>query len=213
MWYSRMIPCATRSLREVEYRGASALIFLILLICAFGCSDKRIESGGDVLIAPGVPFVTPGPNELGYRVNAVQLVTARFRGETYVFQAQIDVTPERVTFVGLDGFGRRALTVTYSGARMDVQAEPWLPAGIRPANMLADVAFIYWPEASVRGGLVNSAATLRSSTKSRSIEVAGSEVIHVDYDNPEGRPWSGSVRYRNLAYGYELDVQSVVDHE
>jgi hypothetical protein len=45
----------------------------------------------------------------------------------------------------------------------------------------------------------------------RSITDHGREIIHVDYGpRPTTTAWARSVRYRNMAFDYELDLQSAV---
>lgn len=177
-----------------------------------GCATTP-QPEASALIAPELRFAIPGPRELGYRVDASQLVTAHFRGDTQVFEAHLTVSPERLTFVGLDPLGRRALTVISTDAGISVDAAPWLPAGLKAENILADIAIMYWPEEAVRRGLSSSAAILHADPHERSITAAGREIIHVDYGPRQGESWAGSARYRNIAFGYELDLQSAVTPE
>ena len=184
-----------------------------LIVIAFGtlagCAAAPPPEAS-ALIAPELRFAIPTPRELGYRVDASQLVTAHFRGHTQVFEAHLTVSPERLTFVGLDPFGRRALTVTSTDAGITVDAAPWLPAGLKAENILADVAIMYWPEEAVRRGLAHSAAVLSADSHGRSITANGREIIHVEYGPQQGDAWAASARYRNIAFGYELDLQSAV---
>jgi Protein of unknown function (DUF3261) len=189
---------------------------LRLVVLAFGmlagCAAAPAPEAS-ALIAPELRFAIPSPRELGYRVDASQLVTAHFRGDTQVFEAHLTVLPERLTFVGLDPFGRRALTVISTDAGITIDAAPWLPAGLRPQNILADVAIMYWPEEAVRRGLAGTAAVLRADAHERSITANGQEIIHVEYGPRHGERWAAFARYRNIAFGYELDLQSAVTPE
>jgi hypothetical protein len=47
---------------------------------------------------------------------------------------------------------------------------------------------------------------LAVGTGFRSVSVGGKEMIHVAYDGSD--PWNGSLTYHNLAWGYELAVES-----
>jgi hypothetical protein len=187
-----------------------------LIVIAFGtlagCATAPPPEAS-ALIAPELRFAIPSPRELGYRVDASQLVTAHFRGDTQVFEAHLTVAPERLTFVGLDPFGRRALTVTSTDAGITVDAAPWLPAGLRSENILADIAIMYWPEAAVRRGLAGTAASLRADAQGRSITANGREIIHIEYGPQQGEGWAGFARFRNIALGYELELQSAVTPE
>jgi hypothetical protein len=191
-------------LKRVCVKTAAMIVAAVLASCA---TVPPAEKG--VPIAPGVYFSTPTPAELGYTVNTTQLITARFRGQTYVFQTQVTISPDRLVLIGLDPFGRRALTVTSTASGMTTEAEPWVPAGLRVANILADMAIVYWPEKSVRRGLDPAKATLDATPQSRTITADGREIIRVEYGPSERTGWAMSARYVNIAYGYELDLRSV----
>jgi hypothetical protein len=162
-------------------------------------------------IAPELPFALPSPRELGHSVNAVQLVTAHYRGDVQMFEAHLSVSPERLTLIGLDPFGRRALTLTLTDSGMVVDKASWFPQRLRPENILADVAIVYWPEDAVRRSLARTDAVLTSDARGRSIIADGREVVRVDYGEKQGDAWAGAAHYRNDAFGYELDLRSSVD--
>ncbi len=162
-----------------------------------------------VPVAPDLSVTLPRPEELGRSVEVSQLVTARYRGETIAFEGHLSATPDRVLLVGIDGLGRRAITITWTDAAVTAETAPWLPSSLRPENMLADLVLLYWPEAVVRRAIAPSAATLEANSRTRSVSVAGKEITHADYSGAD--PWSGHVTYRNLAWDYSLDVQSRED--
>lgn len=184
-------------------------VFLLVGTVA-GCVAESPPRAASALIGPDLRFAIPSPRELGRSIDATQLVTAHFRGQTQVFEAHLSVAPERLTFVGLDPLGRRALTVTADDTGITVDAAPWLPSGLRPENILADVAIVYWPEEAVRRGLSRTSATLRADRHERTITVDGRDVVQVEYEARQGDAWAGAARYRNVAFGYELDLQSAV---
>ena len=46
---------------------------------------------------------------------------------------------------------------------------------------------------------------------SRSVLIAGQEVIHAEYQPAVGGDiWVGDSHYRNLSWGYDFDIQSVL---
>ena len=160
-------------------------------------------------IAPGIFFATPRPQELGYRVEAVQLVTASYRGERFVFEAHISASPERITLVSIDSLGRRALSATRSSDTLTYEAADWVPRELRAENILVDLALVYWPEQAIRAGLEGSAATLIARGNERSIVAGGREIVHVDYEaSAVPDPWAGKSRLRNEAFGYALELRS-----
>jgi hypothetical protein len=161
-----------------------------------------------LLIGPGQRLNVPRPADLGRRILATQLITLRGYGQTFVLEVNLSVTKERVTLVGLDGMGRRAVTITWTGQNVSAETAPWVPETLRPGSMLADIILIYWPEAAVRRALPDGGALLQEA-HGRTIQVNGKDVLRVDYGSAAGAaPWNGTLHYSNLAWGYEVDVQS-----
>lgn len=177
----------------------------LVALGACSTSTRRAEAQ----IAPNIKFELPSPQELGYSVDAEQLVTARYRDDTQLFEAHLTVSPQRVLVIGFDPFGRRVFTATLTDGTTTFEATPALPSGLQAGNILADVAIVYWPDGAIRRGLPNS-AEVRTEDDSRSILVGGREIIRVDYDTPPERGWPKLARYRNEAFGYALDLQSTV---
>ncbi|SEH50012.1 DUF3261 domain-containing protein [Magnetospirillum fulvum] len=182
-------------------RVRAALVLLIGLGLAACAAPPPPPEPGRVTIAPGITLALPSPAALGRSVDAVQIVTARHRGDSFVFEGRLSVEPERLLLVGTDSLGRRAMTVTWSQGQISVERAAWLPDSLRPENILADIVLLYWPEAAVRSGL--SGADLTEQTGNRAI---GSAIL-VSW---QGDPWNGTAHLRNLVWEYELDVRSVL---
>lgn len=159
------------------------------------------------LIAPGQLLVLPRPADLGRRIVAVQLITAKGAGQTFVFEGHLNIRADRVMFIGLDSLGRRAVTISWNGRDISADVAPWLAGMLRPGSLLADLVVIYWPETSVRNALPPGGELLQEP-HSRTIRIAGRDVVHADYDWPLGGRWNGTLRYSNLAWGYQIEVQS-----
>ena len=176
------------------------------LFAAFTCLCLAACAGSPsvperVLIAPGVTLALPSPADLGRRVEAVQMVTARHGDLTFLFEGRLSVTPERLLLVGSDPLGRRALTVTWADGRMAEERAAWLPDGLRPANILADIILLYWPDGVLRQSLAG--AGLEQTTTGR--KVGG--VIEL---SRTGDGWNGTAHLRHLAWDYDIEVRSVV---
>lgn len=184
----------------------SALLMLALAACRTEPADMTVAP---IPIAPDLAMTLPRPDDLGRSVEATQLLTARYGAQSFVFEARLSATPDRFLMVGLDPMGRELLRITWSPSGLYYQAAPWLPAGLRPENMLADIVLLYWPETVVRRTLAAAGGTLVSGPHSRLVMAGGKEVMRADYQPVAGEsPWTGRLHYRNLAWGYELDIQS-----
>jgi len=168
-----------------------------------GCTASVPRSSESVLVAPGVLLELPSPAAFGRRADLVQLVTARHGTEVFVFEGRLSVTPDRLVLAGTDLLGRRAMTIDWDGARMDVERAPWLPETLPPENVLADIVLLFWPEEAVRRGL--DGGELAVSPTSRSIRRGSEEVIAITYD---GDPWTGTARLANRPRNYTIEVRS-----
>jgi hypothetical protein len=173
-----------------------------------GCATVPLPPG-ETRIAPSVVFAIPGPEALGYPVAATQLITAHVRGNTLAFESHVEIGKESIDLVGLDPFGRRALTIHWRDGVLSYETAPWLPDRVKPENILADIAITYWPEAAIRAGLASSGATVEDSPAHRTIIAGGHAIISIDYDGAEAQRWTGMVHYRNEALDYDLDIRSV----
>jgi hypothetical protein len=195
--------------------GARPIVSRLLAVIAIApfaaCATRYFASPGSTAIAPGVEFAIPMGSELGYSVEATQLITARFRDKTQTFQAYLSVSPNNITLIAFDPFGGRALTIVATNAGIHTEAAPIVPAVLKPGNILADVAIVYWPASVIRQGLAGTSATLYEDQSERTISIGGREVVRVSYKGRHRNTWAKAAYLHNIAYGYELDLRSVTD--
>jgi len=191
----------------VVIRAAVLAVLTLALAACSGGPDERLAA--PVRIAPDLMVTLPQPGELGRDVEASQLLTARYGEQAFTFEARLSATADRFLMVGIDPMGRELLRITWTSTGVDSVAAPWLPSTLRAENMLADIVLLYWPEEIVRRTVAASGGVLVSGPHSRQIWVGGREVMRADYRPADGANlWSGRLSYRNLAWGYELDIQS-----
>ena len=173
-----------------------------------GCASHR--HGTEAFVGPDLPFRTPGPRELESTVRVAQLITAKYGSETYVFEAQLSVSPDQLTLMCIDPLGRRALTIVSTGEEVTTDAAPWLPKGLRAENILADIALVYWPADAIRRGFLGTRAIVAVNAHKRTITLDDREIVSVEYEPQDGQAWPSSASYRNHAFGYELVLRSAV---
>jgi hypothetical protein len=179
---------------------------LMLGACATHSAGPTANS---VQVAPTLTLVMPRPRDLGRSFEVAQLVTARYGEQAYVFEGHLSATPERFLMIGLDTTGRRALTITWTDSGIIYEAAPWVPAQLHPENILADMVLLYFPDAVIARALSASGGAVTTTPSRRSITADGKEVVVAEYQPAvPGDPWSGRQHYRNLAWGYELDIQT-----
>jgi Protein of unknown function (DUF3261) len=185
-------------------------LLTLLMIFSAGCAVRYEVSPGSTRIAPGLELLLPTPRELGYSIEATQLITAHYGDQIQVLQAYVSVSPEKITLIALDPFGNRALTVTATNDAIHTEAAPIVPTVLHAENILADLAIVYWPASTIRRRLEGSSASLYDDESERKISVDGREVVRVKYESPHEHSWAKRAHLHNIAYGYELDLQSTV---
>src|SRR4051812_22875513 len=151
----------------------------IVLIASLltGCTTLASQQQSDIAMAPGVRMVLPPLKDFGKSVEATQLVTVHYGEQTFVFQSRIHLTPSRCLMEVFDPMGRTAMTIDWRPAGMTYVAATWLPAQVRPKNILADFVLLNWPAASVQRAINHSRAELISRPKMRSVLSADHEMI------------------------------------
>jgi hypothetical protein len=158
----------------------------------------------ETLLAQGITCAMPPP--VGVNVNAAQTIVAHFRGQSFSFEAQIQSTPDEFDLVALDNLGRRAMSVKWRGGHMDYTRADWLPAAVRPADMIGDIAIVFWPDDIVGPALKACGASLTTTETGRVVKIRNRAVVDVRYENGEG--WNRTAHLRNLAFGLSIDIQS-----
>jgi hypothetical protein len=191
-----------------SFRRMGFLLALVVAGCATAKDDRALAT---VAIAPDMNMGLPRTADLGRTVDAVQRVTARRAESVHVFEVRLRATAERVQLAGTDPAGRRAMTIDWRDGQLAVERAPWLPDGVRPENILADLVLVFWPENALRAVLAETQAslTVEPGTGTRIVRHKGRDRVTVRYDGP-GDPWSGVARLRNAAWEYELDIRSMI---
>ena len=188
----------------------SRLLLILVMISSSACATRYEASPGSTRIAPGLELLIPTGRELGYSIEATQLITAHFSDRVQVFQAYVTVSPEKITLIAVDPFGNRALTVTATDDAIHTEAASIVPTVLHAENILADLTIIYWPASAVRRRLEGASASLYDDPSERKINVDGREVVQVTYETPHEHSWARRAHLHNIAYGYELDLESRV---
>ncbi|MBK8158048.1 MAG: DUF3261 domain-containing protein [Rhodospirillaceae bacterium] len=185
-------------------------ITAILLILA-GCTPTPVAVTDNLpYFAPGRLLELPLPGDLGRSVEMSQMITVRHDGEVFTFEGHISINPQRFLLVGVDGLGRRAMSISWDmSGKVTAERADWLPSVVRPGPMLADIVLLYWPSRKLRQSLAPSGAVMRDAPNRRVVVVDGVDVLEIDYLSGGDQSTNGRLRYRNHAWGYDIDVRSV----
>jgi hypothetical protein len=183
----------------------------VALLALCGCAttppnSSVVLSDDQAVLAPRLTCTIPPPGNAGGTVNVAQSIVARFRGQTFYFDVQIQATPDNFELVALDALGRRAMSVKWHGGQMDYTRASWLPDQVRPADILADMAVVYWPTGVVAAALAACGANLIETGSGREVKAGERALIAVTYERGEG--WNRPAHLHNMAFGFDIDIES-----
>ncbi len=187
------------------------LLPLVLSVALCGCASSRMAAGPKLpdetaTLAPGMTCTIPAPGAGLKDASVAQSIVVHVRGQTYTFQAQIQITADEVDLVALDNLGRRGMTAKWRGGHLAVTREPWLPAFVRPADILTDIAVVFWPVGTVAPQLSACGANLTEVAGGRSVATKGAVLMSVAYEAGSG--WNRTAHLHNGAFGFDIDIQS-----
>lgn len=183
-------------------------LFAAALIVS-GCASQPVLPDNQAFVAPNAILTLPPPSALGQSVDLAQSVVVHYRSRTFTFDTQIQIRPDKIDLVALDGFGQRTLTVTWKADKIEYRPSSWFPQDLRAANILADFVIAYWPAAALAPQVRAAGATLEETATGRRISRGHRDLVDVEYGSGEG--WNRSAKLHNLAFGYEIDIQSTVN--
>lgn len=182
-----------------------------LFLALAGCVSDRNAAGvsqAGVLIGPQLPIHTIAPAEFAFRRQVTQVLTLRFGQQSINLEAQIVMGKDEFRAILLDSLGRRAVTLAWRDGRLESQLADWLPPGIRADAIFADMMVLYGQPAALQAALASSGCSLDIGKSSRVLQCAGKDVLRAEFDLKSPKRLDGSVHYANLAWGYEVDIQS-----
>ena len=175
-------------------------IFCLMVVGGLGACATL--SGGPL---PELAGWRLSPASLGASVRAVQQIRAEADGAAWRFQAVLEVSPERLTLVGLSGFDRRVLTVRYDGAEFAEETDSRVPAGLGGAQILQDFQLIYWPATAIAAALP-AGFRLEESGGERRLLRGESVVVRIRCANPIRL--RGRCEYEALDGSHRLTIDS-----
>ncbi len=185
-----------------------AALVLALFVTACAGVPKPPPGLGDnqAIVAPKLILTIPPPAAAGGKFDLAQSIVAKFHGQSYALELQIAIDRDRLDLVAMDGFGRRAMTVSWKAGAPSFEKAKWLPPVFRPADILASFVIAYWPDAVVAAAINDPTVQVTTRDGVRRITRGGKDLITVTYGPGDG--WNRSAVLKNDAFGYEIAIQS-----
>lgn len=188
---------------------------ILVLVCALlmsACASRQPSRAlqglkpNEALLAPGIHLTIPHPTKTVDTTNVTQSVVARFGDQTIAFDAHIQIASGELDLVALDSFGRRVMTLRWTADGVTQSASTQMESRLRPADILAGIALVYWPKASLLPATSAARLTLVETARSRTISDASGTLVRIDYE--AGRGWNRGAKLTNYRLGYTITIQS-----
>lgn len=137
-------------------RVALPAILILLAMNLTGCAGPRSATIGTDPEPVALDLVPAG---FGGSVVMDQMVTGSFQGQSRSMRVRVEISPERLSMIGLNHVGVPLFTLTHDGAHLDatMTGDNRLPVGdglpVDPRYVLADFQLAFWPVEALRPAL------------------------------------------------------------
>ena len=188
------------------------LAFVILWVMA-ACTQDVVPLVKQVNIARNLKFSLLPPESFGQSLSVLQSLEVQYKGETQQLLAQLEITPNKMTFVGLSPMGNRLFTVLWTGQNFSDEhllkniKDEW-PFPFEPKRILADVQLALWPNIPTQNGIkIRETALPNMSREILRSDLNEYPIMRITY---ETRPyWQGLIVIEHLERNYRLSIESL----
>ena len=188
------------------------LAFVILWVMA-ACTQGVVPTVKHVNIAQNLKFSLLSPESFGQSLSVLQSIELQYKGETQQLLAQLEITPNKMTFVGLSPMGNRLFTVLWTGQNFSDEhllkniKDEW-PFPFEPKRILADVQLALWPNIPTQNGIkIRETALPNMSREILRSDLKQYPIMRITY---ETRPfWQGLIIIEHLERNYQLSIETL----
>lgn len=163
-----------------------------------------------VEIAPGLPYTLPRLADFGPPFQVTQHIDATHGQDRFSLDAYVEYTDGQMTIIGVNAFGAKLFKIRWAGTSILYEVSRDIPDQFVVANLLADFSLIYWPPNAVHDNLTTAQVAILNSPFERTIRQFGHDVIVISHLSGEPNLWARKIRYRNLSFDYQIDIQSAI---
>ena len=177
------------------------------------CTQDVAPPVNQVNIAHNVKFSLLPPESFKQSLSVLQSIEVQYERKTRQMLAQLEITPNKMTFVGLSPMGNRMFTILWTGQNFSDEylleniKDEW-PFPFEPKRILADVQLALWPNIPTQNGIkIRETALPKMSREILSSEMNESPIMRITY---ETRPfWQGLIVIEHLERNYQLSIETL----
>lgn len=184
--------------------------WLAVLMCVglAGCvhTAPPAQATPEALSIPALPLLSPASAASSF--SASQTLTFTREGQTHQLEALLEWDKDAIHLAMLK-FGKRILTASYDGAKLNVEKDVFVPDALRGEQVLGDIQLVYWPAEALRAHLPQG-YVLVDEGDVRTLSYLGNDVYRIVY-HANGRADAtreDSVHVTQFIYGYDMTIVS-----
>jgi hypothetical protein len=189
-------------------RTFATALALVILFGLFACTQNA-ESVKPLNIASDAKFSLLTPESFGQSLSLLQSLEINYSGVTRQLLAQLEITSNSITLVGLSPLGNRLFTVLWTGESLSEEYLDEWPFPFSPKHILADVQLALWLKIPQHDVLkirdIDSPLMKREVLRNEKI------IMRISY---ETRPfWQGKMIIEHLEREYKLSIQTLQSNQ
>ena len=177
------------------------------------CTQDVVPPVKQVNIARNLKFSLLPPESFGQSLSVLQSLEVQYKGKTHQLLAQLEITPKKMTFVGLSPMGNRLFTVLWTGQNFSDEhllnniKDEW-PFPFEPKRILADVQLALWTNIPTQNGIkIRETALPNMSREILRLDLKEYPIMRITY---ETRPfWQGLIVIEHLERNYQLSIETL----
>jgi len=186
---------------------------LVILWVMAACTQDVVPPVKQVNIARNLKFSLLPPESFGQSLSVLQSLELQYKGKTQQLLAQLEITPKKMTFVGLSPMGNRLFTVLWTGQNFSDEhllnniKDEW-PVPFEPKRILADVQLALWPNIPTQNGIkIRETALPNMSREILRSDLKEYPIMRITY---ETRPfWQRLIVIEHLERNYQLRIKTL----
>jgi hypothetical protein len=167
--------------------------------------------------AAPAPAATPVPNDaspsplappgaVGTR-SAAQVIRAAYGARAVTLRTSIQVNDAGLEVVGVTATGQRLFTAHYDGTKISADKSPFVPAGLDPARVLADMQLALWPLAAVQTAFRERGYSVSEPFAGVRRMMRDDQLLaEVHYTGAD--PWNGRLWFVSFEFDYSLTIDT-----
>lgn len=183
---------------------------LVAALMLTGCSHSQKDQQGrpQAWLEPSARVTLPAPG-ISPAVNAQQLLTGSFNGQTQSLLVMLSADDKKLTLAGLSSVGIRLFLVTYDEKGLHTEQSIVVPQMPPASQVLADVMLSHWPISAWQPQLPKGWTLTDKGDKRELRNASGKLVTEITYLMRKGQREPISIQQH--VFKYHITIQYLGD--